>query len=414
MPAINTSNWVVNDDLDTMTTTDVQSWAQNIPTAYTLNSNEGSAGNFTSSFGYNAWNFGIPPFAGTAVSTQSGTATSDEAIGIGRSVRPPQRFLWLNPAESGAVVGQHMNYYPVIRGVRIYTNSFGVPTGVIGVLVTTFAVSAWSNFAFPNFNDASPELDLLVYFQNDTDQYLEIRNFPVNTFGFGNTIVIPQGDSNRVIYYRTTLDNQGTGVARVRFADSVHNVSSSQYSIHGDVSTIGAFQSEIVNNAGNNLIIAYRWHSQVAPFTNQAPVARVQEILNVGSQYQPAESYEFYAPMSSTNTNAGSPNGMSQVGDGIFTTMLADAHAIQHGITGEQLTADGIFNATVTPFTPSAGEFGISEVGDGIFNAGFSNSGATEDVEFDSDGLFLYAIQRDQESQSIGGDRRGVIPVLLE
>ena len=259
MATIQTENWLDNDHLHGEHTGELQNYVTNVLDAWTLTNtlSRNAQGSGSDTHGYYGWRGGIP------ISNGSGWF----GVAEGHSVRPPQHITWT------ANSGQHVHLAPVVRGVRLYHDSEALtpsPTGVVGLEMYHWASSISPNFAFPNFNDASYEVDVYIYPKNDDGRFCRITNFPINTTGFGSTIVFnTTGGTN------SQLRRGSIGTGYTWDIGITHNASPSQ------VSFVGWSLGQMFNYSGE-LVIAYRIHSAVTPYVISNNVPFNQNLLNAG------------------------------------------------------------------------------------------------------------------------------------
>lgn len=291
MAVIDTTNWVYNRTLDDINTTALQAYAGNVNNAYTLvessseefvsndfdSSNQGS-GNFNPHYA-NRYRFDWKPLLRTPTETSSGALFSYDSSSKGKSVRPPQHLTW----ESAG--GHHIHMIPVIRQLNVrYVKSplqnslwWAEPQ----LVMDFYYASTTTEFAFPNFNDAGFEIDCSIFRADDDTKWIEIENFPIGTTGAPSTVVINTSDPQDNVLRRDTF-----GVARIKGYGTTHipgsnEISGSNSDFHGERRDVfgGGFNVAFPANRPNKLVIAYRIHSQAAPYT-RINVPRISNPIN--------------------------------------------------------------------------------------------------------------------------------------
>ena len=256
MATINTTNWLRNNELFSQNNADLTSFATNITNGWTL----ARSASPIESPNFKYFRTGMP----------IANISSWHLYGNGESVRPPQHITWTG------VQGQHIHMTPVINGIRVYRDESGEsPTGVLGINMTHWAQSTTSNYAFPNFNDAEYELDLYIYFPSNDANYIRILNYPINTLGFGSTIVL-----SGITY--NVLRRNGIGNGRIQQQQITHNVAQNLQSYQGGTSEGNPFNVNTLYEHNSDIVIAYRIHSAATPYQISHNVPFNQELVNSG------------------------------------------------------------------------------------------------------------------------------------
>ena len=283
MAAIDTTNWVFHDNLRELNNADLNTFATNNTNFYCLFETEGGAldGLQVDDIGYGRrYDFAQVPFLISNVPTQGESFQhSYTSISHGKGVRPYQTMRWTNPQ------GQHVHCMPTVDSLAMYSLSENLYLNL-----RFYYSSLTSNYAFPNFNDASPELDIWIFDKDDPANYMKIIDFPVSTTGAGSNIVFsttaPSG---------SVLRRSGVGTGEMEVHGIQHVVSESQMQFFGDwADPVGdtGYITPIApggpsGNAGQRVIVAVRWHSQVAPFSFDYNVSRQTNPTTILAQQGP-------------------------------------------------------------------------------------------------------------------------------
>ena len=296
MTTIDTSGWIINDNLQSMSNQALNAFVANTPNAYSLFETEfrafaGSGTTGRQTYVDARWDFHQVPFLRGTVPTFGETSfVTYTSLSHGKSVRPMQHLTWTGPQ------GQHMHMVPVIDSVQGRWQGLSSNVGTsddnrtlrsLRFNMRFYYGSLSTNYSFPNFNDAAPEFDIWLFNAANNQQYLKVLNFPISTTGAGSAIVLsttaPSGNFMR-------RDNYG--VVDVEVHGTAHIPSSSQ------MEAVGGFGrwhfSTGFDGLPQKLIVAVRMHSQTAPYVRYPNVPRItnpEMILSQAGIYAPAEDH---------------------------------------------------------------------------------------------------------------------------
>ena len=199
MAIIDTTNWITNDNLRSMSNEGLTAFVNNISNAYTLLESEfrtfATFDNDDNGYRWQEyrWDIHQVPFLVSNVPTfEEGSLVTYGTLSHGKSVRPYQHLTW---TASG---GQHMHMIPVIDSV---TARYRKPLGhqyltnpqtfnTMRFAFRFYYGSVSTNYSFPNFNDAAPEFDIWMWQASDDSKWCKIENWPITTTGAGSNIVL--------------------------------------------------------------------------------------------------------------------------------------------------------------------------------------------------------------------------------
>ena len=286
MAAIDTTNWVHHDNLRGLNNADLNTFATNNTNFYCLFESEPASLTSFSDGGDTVYgrrfDFAQVPFLISNVPTQGESFQhSYSSISHGKGVRPYQTMRWTNPQ------GQHVHCMPTVDSVQAdYQNAN------LKLHIRFYYSSLTSNYAFPNFNDASPELDIWLFDKDDPANYIRLVDFPISTTGAGSNIVFSTTAPSGSVLRRSGV---GTGEMEVHGLTHIAPWQSLQY--HGDFewdqnTSQGEYQplyafGQHSNTGSRRLVVAVRWHSQVAPFSFDYNVSRQTNPTTILSQVGP-------------------------------------------------------------------------------------------------------------------------------
>ena len=362
MTAIDTSNWV-DAEVHALSTPALTAFVNNDTNAYTLARFDEQG----SGLQYRQFKGGLQVGAGL-VRIPGSTTFSTTILEHGRYVRPPQALTWTGSQ------GQHIHYTLDLQAIRFYNNlQTGLYSGVIGLRLATWASSITSNYAFPNPNAASPEIDIYIIDPDDPDRYIYIENFPVNTFGFPSTLVFStQSSPANSFIYRGAI-----GTTEDYYTNVVHNVAASQYTLHGSDDIVS-----FINGVSLQSIVAWRWHSQTAPWSFNFNVPRKtnpDDVLNQQGIYQGPQSHDYEI------------DNDSFLDTGVFG--IAAAHnaapdgSSYNSYLGTNATVGiGQFEVDVSHSSPSDDIVRPGFVGDGVFDIDAYIKSYNQEPEFSETG----------------------------
>lgn len=257
MTAIDTSTWL-NNELWTHTTSALETYATNVPNGWTLletSSRQNSGSD-------RVRNSGI-----RVVNDTNGTSN-----GVGKSVRPPQRFTYTFPANEG---GGHIHYVPNLREFRIRGTSVNeggetstVPTGIISFAVELLRLSSLpAQTSFPSGNDAEIEVDIRIFNRDDSTKVAALNNYPLSTLG--------PGTNWSPTHNRSWISRTGLGVTNYDRHQITHNTQSNAWSFAN-------WSLQQMWAETGKWVVAYRIESPVSPYYLTNVASSAGGILNTG------------------------------------------------------------------------------------------------------------------------------------
>lgn len=310
MTAVDTSSWIINDNLRTLPTNALQTFVNNTTNAYTLVETENDTfvnqetysldgGTYHGAVREYRWDCAQIPFLRNPVPSQSGALFAYSTLAHGKSVRPYQTMRW---TASG---GQHINCTPALDSLSLIyvdeyqsgdyalhtTTSGGTRrTSTLKLNMSFFYTSITQNFSFPNFNDAQVGLDFVIFRQDNPSMNTELRDFTMATTGHASNVVFGQGSVSGSVIRRGVI---GTGEMRV--SGIVHIPALSEFDSTNNLR--GVFGNWQGNNQGTRpekLIIASRINSITVPYVVDYSVPRITNtphILNQVGAYGSGEEH---------------------------------------------------------------------------------------------------------------------------
>ena len=315
MTWIDTSGWVLHDNLRELTTSALNTFATNNPNFYTLLETEESV---YSTLGgeHRRADVAQCPFLIPNVPTFGETSpVTYHSLSHGKSVRPYQTMQWTGPQ------GQHIHCMPTIDSIKFYQNV----NAPIGFNMRFYYSSLTNNYAFPNFNDASIEMDVILWWGLAEGHGIRILNWPISTTGAGSNVVFsttaPSG---------SVLRRSGVGTGEMEVHGVEHIASNSQIETFGDINTNFVDSGGFLYNfaADANWYMAVRFHSPTAPFQLDYNVSRVTNLDSILSQV---------GPYGGAETHEESPSGNLRLGGTVVVT-----HTEQTGTAHEVNVVGGI------------------------------------------------------------------------
>ena len=294
---IDTSGWIHHDNLRSLDTSALNTFATNNINNYTLIESEprtfvssryvglgNSNGTLQVGGDYRIdeltyrYDCAQIPFLRSTVPTFGETDLfSYNTLSHGRGVRPYQGMTWTGPQ------GQHIHCMPTIDSIQVKERTVSRFSEVQSRFIhgnpifafRFFYSSLTNNYAFPNFNAAAPEFDIWVFEANNVENRYNILDWPITTTGAGSNIVFSTTAPSGSVMRRSGI---GTGEMEVHGVN--HIPSSSQ--IEGNPSL-----------TSGRLIIAVRLHSQTAPYVrdNVPRITNPAQILLQQGPYGSGENF---------------------------------------------------------------------------------------------------------------------------
>ena len=297
MAVIDTTNWVHHDNVRGLGIEALGQFYNNTPSAYTLVESEPSS-SFVSQtdnglspghggrivYRTQRWDYSYVPFLRSLVPTSGQTFLfSYETLSHGKGVRPWQNLSWSGPN------GQHIHMFPVVDSLQL---TFAQPATQSNPTASESATnfhlnmrfyytSLTTNYAFPNFNDAEPMLDIAFYHKDDDSKWIAITDFPIATTGAGSNIVFSTTAPSGSVLYREAVGtgNMAThGVAHIPDNNRItwsSNYSTKSSAIDDIFDSPKHFTGSTSGFWARAVPMTFRVHSQVAPFTRNPNVPRI-------------------------------------------------------------------------------------------------------------------------------------------
>ena len=320
---IDTSGWIIHDNLNNLETSALNTFAANNSNNYTLieteNNTFAGSGSWTAggATGNNnsgqwreyRWDCAQIPFIRNLVPTDGQQSLfSYDTLSHGKGARPYQHLTWTHSS------GAHIHMTPVIDSVTLrYLNNpsrWGNdyqprlsadnsefqenPASTLKILWRFFYSSLTNNLAFPNFNDASPEFDIHIFRADDVTKRLSITDWPISTTGAGSNIVFSTTAPSGSVMRRTGV---GTGEMQ---AHSIFHIPSNTQLTNSQSEWNGLWGNPDLLRP-DKLILAIRLHSQTAPYVRVPNVPRIVNLDQILLQQGPYGSGEnFSEPVNST------------------------------------------------------------------------------------------------------------------
>lgn len=295
MTILDTTNWLLNDNLLGLSNSALRAYTNNLINGYTLVETEnrtfvttsGSGQNRTAEYRYDC---AIVPALTSLVQLPSRFTRS--TVAHGKSVRPPQHLSWSGPQ------GQHIHMSPCIDSVAVVYRSYNGDgsnnSWRYNALNFKFNIRHWygsltRDYAFPNFNDAGYEMDIIIWRADNNLLHTSILNWPITTTGAPATVVLGLNTQTGPFARRESFGNLTTKAYSVNHIPTHDN---------NFVNVVGSLQGRDGRYADGippqKLIIGYRIHSQSAPFTryNVPRVSNPNNIINQGGIYSAGEELE--------------------------------------------------------------------------------------------------------------------------
>lgn len=300
MTAIDTSMWPSSGSLHQQTTSYLNTYVNNGTNQFTLN----ETGARFNSGSHRERRLGIK-----VINSPNTTG------GIGKSVRPPQRFT------RQLTGGGHVHFILNLEAIRLYGNSVDeggetsvVPTGVIGIGIETLRLSSVADTTnFPTGNDAEVEIDICIFDQDNDQNRAYLVNYPISNTGLGTTW---DPFSNSSVLWRGAL-----GVSPFDRTYLFHNTQSNAWTFTG-----GWTLQNMWADSGR-WVVNYRIHDAVAPYTTTNSVQQ-SGLLNINpGVYTPSEPPVYVADNAARITLGGV--GSVEVGSQVSPTNLTGGNRIE-------------------------------------------------------------------------------------
>ena len=420
---IDTSNWIRTDALYQLPTSQLQAFVDNGVNSYTLVESSSGSLSGTTTTGTDAegrdytqtkttWFTGNMPFSGSA-HLDTSLFSNSAYTGGNRVVRPCQHVTWT------AAGGQHIHCHYDIRELDLFTRLFH--DGSPGEVTTLrFRLACWyssvsTNYSFPNFNDASVEMDIWLINKANPAQWFYIPNFPISTTGAPSTIVFASGSpanttTGNVLYRGSIGTSQRRGYSL--FHVPSHTQISNESGVH-ESAWAGLSSIPITSNGlplVQRWILGYRLHSPTTPYVVAHNVSRQTNPANVTSQagsYGSSEDHDVMGNAVAGGISTGSltaespPMGMdtsisgNAVAGGVATGSLAIPNVSPRELAGNAV-AGGVASGSLAQ-SYSGIQFGG--------NASFIGLTA---------GTLAWGLTGDEDSQTDDEEDSAFIPVLTQ
>ena len=409
MTAIDTSNWIHNDNLSSISNSALDTFANNQIHSYTLL--ESSPGAYTTQ-GVAENHFGLRYDLAQVPSLRSNVPTFGQtsfvtrtSLAHGKSVRPYQHLTWT------ASTGQHIHCIPTLDNIQIELgqqltgeNRWFVGDGARPPIVKLnfwfWYGSVTNNYAFPNFNAASPEFDIWIFNQANRNDYIKILNFPVSTTGAGSNIVFSTTAPSGNMLRRETY-----GVLEQQVHSITHIPSASQYEVVGDVNNVFGFRNIVDGhqNLINKYVVAVRMHSQTAPYVRSHNVSRQTNPVNILSQ-----AGVYAAPEDHTHTG----DSYSSTGRYSYRIEHEEMQEDNRVIDSPIYAGVGNYSASYQSTNPAAREIRSEYKSVGLYTADLlREAGSLATPAYSDEIHYGYTIAHGSQSIEIGGDD-AFIPVV--